>query len=429
MLPASLRQYRPGRLAVNTALGTLWQSIRIAGQALWVIVIARQLGPDGYGTFSGVAGLALTLGGFTGLGLGLVMHQTTSREAARFSAYWHNALRLILGSGIVFTAMFAIFAPRLAEWHVSFWPITAIGLAEITCFPVCTLCTFAFAAHERLGWSAGIPVIVTVMRLFAALCLAGFSTQALDTYAWLHLAASAIAASASVAVTVRILRPAPVKARATFSDIREGLGFSALWASGTALTSLDKSLVFIFGGSMIAGLYAAAYRLASVLAQPMDALASAAMPRLFRRGAGDQSHPRMLTHLALAIAGYASLIGFILWMTAGLLPFVLGEAFESAVPATRWLTLFLPCYGLRILGTSVLMASGRKLQRVLVETSGLVVLFLLTMWWVPMHGLQGAVQAVIIAEAIVASAAWGTIYLDFRTQSDANTPQRQHQIP
>jgi O-antigen/teichoic acid export membrane protein len=402
---------------VNTTLGTLWQSIRVAGQALWVVLIARQLGPDGYGAFSGLAGLALTLGGFTGLGLGLVLHQATSQQAARFGAYWHNALLLVIGSGIAFTVVFAILAPKWTDWHLSIWPIAAIGFAEITCYPVCTLCAFAFAAHERFGWSAGIPVIVTALRLLAALFLwQGMSIHTLDSYAWLHLGASTIAAGTSVAVTVRLLRPAHVRARVSLSDIREGLGFSALWASGIALNSLDKSFVLIFGGAGIAGLYSAAYRLASVLAQPMDALSAAAMPRLFRRGAGDPSHPRLLTELVLATFGYAVLVGVVLWGSASLLPFLLGEAFELAVASTRWLALFLPCYGLRVLGASILMATGRKAQRVLVETSGLIVLFLLTGWWVPLGGLQGAVLAIIVTEATLAAAVWGTIYIDHRTR-------------
>ena len=45
MLADVLRRFGLGKLAGNTIISTFWQCLRIAGQALWVIMIARALGP------------------------------------------------------------------------------------------------------------------------------------------------------------------------------------------------------------------------------------------------------------------------------------------------------------------------------------------------------------------------------------------------
>jgi len=427
MLLARVRRYRPGRLAINTLLSSFWQAIRVASQALWVVIIARQLGPNSYGAFSGIAGLAVTLGGFTGLGLGLVMHQEVSRHAVNFGSYWHNALRLVLISGIVFTGVFALVAPYMMEWHLSVLAIMAIGAAELLCFPVVTLCAFAFAAHERSGWSAAIPVLMACARLVAGLCFWRLiEHHILENYVWFHFGASVVAAYICLVVTTSILRPTPLRIPIRWRDIREGFGFSTVWATGIALSSLDKSLVLRSSGGTTAGLYTAVYRFTSVLAQPMDALVSAAMPRLFRKGAGDATHPRLLAHLALAIFGYAVLAGMILWAAADLLPILLGRAFAPAVSATRWMALFLPCYGLRMLGTNVLMASGCKKLRVLVEGFGLLTLFFFAIRWLPAYGLYGAVIMIIATEASLATLAWSAVYIAHRKPLLFHDPTKPH---
>jgi O-antigen/teichoic acid export membrane protein len=412
MLLTRLREYRPGRLARNAMLGSFWQGIRVILQSLWVVVIARELAVDGYGTFSGLAGLASSLGGFTGLGLGLVMHQVTSLKPASFGPYWRNALRITFSTGALFSGLFALIIPQIAFKHLTPMAIGAIGVAELLCFPVATLCAFAFAAHERAGWSAGIPALLAAARLMAALCFQMFaSTYDLPTFAQFHLAGSAIAAVVSLAIVMRLLRPARCGMPVSLRDVREGFGFSAIWASGIALASLDKSLVLHFSGSTIAGLYASAYRFASVLSQPMDALTSAATPRLYRRSLGDEHHPGLLWHLVLATLGYSTTAGFLLFACAGVLPILLGDAFAAAVPAVHWMALFLPCYGLRTLGTNVLMASGRKKFRLLLESTGLLSLLLFAIIWLPAFGLLGAVVMIVTTEATLAGLVWLGIWL------------------
>jgi len=400
-----------GGLARNTVLVMLWQAVKIFCLTLWLIVIARQLGPNGYGIFSGVSGLATAVGGFSGLGLGLLMMQETSRQSSSFGLHWHKALRALLVSGAIFSALFVLIATQSSESSLSAAAIFAIGLSELLFFPMATLSAFAFAAHERMSWAAAMPAMMAGARLIAALCYSQLPIQqSLEHYLWLHAGASAITGGISLLITQRVLKPAPSKARIKKQDLREGLGFSAVWAVGNAYSSLDKTLVLQLTGSVTAGLYASAYRLASVFTQPIDALTSAAMARLFRRGGGDSKHPRLLRQLVLASMSYAAFAAIVLWAAADLLPLLLGPDFAPAVSATRWMALFLPCYGLRTLGSNILMASGEKRIRLAIEVIGLLALLLFATWWLPRFGLMGAVMMIIATEITLASLTWIAIW-------------------
>ena len=44
-------------LAKSVSVVFVWNAARLALQLAWVLLLARALGPQGYGTFSGLAGL------------------------------------------------------------------------------------------------------------------------------------------------------------------------------------------------------------------------------------------------------------------------------------------------------------------------------------------------------------------------------------
>ena len=93
------------RLAQNTVLATGWQGIRVALQAVWVVLLARAIGPGGYGSFAGMAGLGRRDG---------IAHRPRFRDAddpgcfARPRAFRRgveaNALDLALASGVAVVA-------------------------------------------------------------------------------------------------------------------------------------------------------------------------------------------------------------------------------------------------------------------------------------------------------------------------------------
>lgn len=418
MLAKLLRQFGLGRIAHNTVLGTFWQFTRIAGQALWVIVIARSLGPSGYGAFAGIAGLATTLGGLAGLGTSYLLLQNVSRDHSAFGAHWRKAVLTTLCSGLVLAALFAGTADQILKNQTYAAAIVAIGISEVVCYPLMYTATFAFQAHERLGWSGSLTAIMSITRLSAAILFwYTATTHDLPTYACFHFAASALSALCALILVHVMLHPPRTRFALRAHEIREGLSFSAVWFTGNAVTELDKPLALRLAGSQVAGIYSAAYRLVSVLTLPVASLALAAQPRLFRQGenpTGENSH--LVRHLALIAASYGLAASLALLALAGILPMLLGHAFEPAARAARLLLLVPPLYALRLIGNAVLMTSGRQLVRVLIEVPGILLLIGLALLWVPKYGLAGIAMTVTTSEASLAACVWGALWNTKRKQ-------------
>src|SRR5690348_9878651 len=131
---AKLLAIPASRLVRNTLLATGWQGIRVALQALWVVLLARAIGPGEYGAFAGTAGLATAMGSLTGLGFGMLMVQDASRNHEHFSAAWKRALHMALISGLALWAIYMVAAPALFGTRMSLWSYAAIGLPELICF-------------------------------------------------------------------------------------------------------------------------------------------------------------------------------------------------------------------------------------------------------------------------------------------------------
>lgn len=405
-LPRRLR----GGLAGDTLAVGFWQAVRVAGQAIWVILIARLLGPDGYGTFVGVAGLATTLGGLTGLGMGLVMLQDVARQSALFDRRWRQAITVCLGSGAVLCAAFVLIAPWLFGGQVTFVVIAALGLSELLLFPLISLSAFAFSSRSRMGTAAALPAVMAAGRTLAALAFWLMTSQrTLEVYIGFHLLATLGCALLALFWVRRQLKPAPVAFEMSLRELREGGGFSLMWMVGNGLSSLDKTLVLRLAGAQVAGLYGVIYRFATVLALPVEALTMAAGPRLFRHGGG-QTHAGLIPRMALLALGYSVLAGAALALLAGVLPWLLGPRFEPAVEGARWMALFVPAYAMRLLGSNVLMASNARIVRVVIEAMGLLALGAFALLWLPTYGLKGAVLMICTTEALLALACWTLIW-------------------
>ena len=406
-----LQRIPTGALARDTARVGFWQVMRIGGQAAWVVLLARLLGPQGYGTFVGVAGLATAVGGFTGLGLGLVMLQDVAREPSLFGARWRAAITVSMVSGLMLALLFTAAARWVVGPGVPLDVLTALALSELLFFPIVSVAAFAFSAQQRMGLAAALPAMASLGRVLAVLAFWLLVPQrTLAAYVWFHAGALLLCAALAWGWVHRVLRPPPRAFRLDRRDLGEGLGFSVVWMVGNALASLDKTLVLRLAGAEIAGLYAVTYRFATVLALPVDALAMAAGPRLFRHGGGTHKQPGLVPRLLLAALLYTLVAGLAMWLMAGVLPWLLGARFAPAVDAARWMALFVPCYGVRLLGSNVLMASDCKKLRAAIEGCGLGLLVLLAFCWLPTHGLRGAVAMICVTEAVLALAVWMAVW-------------------
>lgn len=406
MLGKVLERVRLGRLAKNTLLVMFWQFVRLAALAAWVFFVAKWLGPVEYGQFMGVAGLATTVAGVVGLGIGLLMYQSVSIDVGQFARRWRQTLFSYLVSGGLLTVVFWLLATLMFN-DLDFRLIVGLGLSEVLAFPLTGAAAFAFAAHDRMGWAAALPAITAVLRTLVSVVYFYMALEpSLAGYVKVHVAASFLASVLVVLSVLTLLKPEAKELAFTRDDVRQGIGFSGIWFTGNALSSWDKALALKIGGSELSGLYAITYRIAAVMAVPVDSLIMAVMPRLFRRGSGEMQHPKLVLWLCMAIGVYGSLIGLCLFFIADYIPLLFGDSFGPAVHALRWFGLFVLLYGFRQLGAQILVAQNHKRVRLIAEMVALVVMTVLLVLLVPRMGLQGAVLSVLLVEGGLAVAMW-----------------------
>lgn len=403
----AIRSVLRGRLALNTTLALFWQLARVGAQALWLLAIARKLGPQGYGTFAGVAGLATFLGSFSGLGLGLLMLRAVSRDASQLGAYWHKGLRWTIGSGTAIAGVFLAVSLAAPDAHASLATLIVIGVSEAVLFPLVSFCAFAFNAHERSGFAAALPALTAGVRFTGALVfLLSPLPATIATYGMVHLLATLLAAVAAVTITRTALRPGPVRERLNRREVIDGLGYSSVWAVTNALTSLDKTLVLQLAGGTIAGLYGSAYRLTMIFALPVDALAMSVLPRVFRQGAATETGRRLIGLMFVSSIVFSALSGALLYLASGVLPWLLGPGFDDAALAAKLLVWLLPAYALRLLGGNILLGLDGQWLRLLIETCGLVLLYAFAWCFVPGQGLDGAARMIVVTESCLAAITW-----------------------
>ena len=409
VLVFSFRSLRIGHLAQNTIQVFTWNIARLVTQLAWAVLLARVLGPEAYGGFSGIAGLAISISGIAGIGLGLKMYQDVARDLKLFEYRWAQAVQALRFSTAPLALGFVILG-TLTFPQMPLSLLTAVALSELAFAPVITLIAFGYASHGCMARAAAAPVALSLGRLVAVSVYA-FIPWKLDLviYAWMHLTGTIL----SVALTWVLFRHEYKISRKTHSigwrDIREGLGFASIWASGLALGSLDKTISLRQGGEIVAGHYTAAQRFASVLTLPIDALVTAVMPRLFQLKRTEKDYPDVLTLLLIITIGYGCAAGFIFWWCANLVPLLIGSQFRPAVPAMQALAFYIPVYGLRSLGANVLLGCGMKRWRFLCEIIALIIMATLMILLISLNGAIGAAYAVLISEIILVFLIWSQI--------------------
>jgi O-antigen/teichoic acid export membrane protein len=139
---------------------------------------------------------------------------------------------------------------------------------------------------------------------------------------------------------------ARVNVAALREDAAEGVLFSIAGSATTVYNDIDKIMLSKLSDLFATGVYAAAYRVIDVSMTPIRSLAAAAYPRFFRRGLdGLAATYRYALTLIAKTAIYGSAASAGLWLSAPLLPMLLGSKYAAVAPAVRWLALipFLRC--------------------------------------------------------------------------------------
>lgn len=390
-------------LAASTLWVAGWNGVRLLVQLAWLVLLVRWLGADDYGHFVGIASLGVAVGGFAGLGMGLRMYRDAASGASPLAAGWRRMLGVMAWSAPLLFGLAFVLA-WLGLGPVDPVVMACLLFAEVVLAPVVTQVAFAHAGAGEMGRSAAVPSILAGARLLGLLLLP--EEAGLHDLALVHLSTTAAGIACVLAVSGRRLGLGwrPLVARGY--EVREGISFSGLWASGLAVGSLDKSLVLKWGGDVAAGHYAVGQRVAAIVATPVEALAAAALPGLFKAQGGGRRVPAGLGRLVVAALAYGILAGLVVWACAPLAQVPLGPGFAAVGALGPWMAAYVVLYCMRVLGGSILLGWGLVLWRLASEVISLVVFAFLAFSWAMEGGAFGAMAALVVMEACMVVVFW-----------------------
>ncbi len=380
--------------------------LRTLGQAAVFLIVARVLGVEAYGAYSAVLALAMTLGGFTGLGVSVIMLRDTARDAEPFAESWGRTLAALLLTAPPLLAAFLILAWTILPASVDGVVIVNLGVAEIALTPLTLSAMQAYQGHERIGRAARVVLAPVLPRLAAAMFLPLALLLPVATRLPLWSAGYLAAAAASAVYTLWLLRrdfglPFEIRWRGLGSALRAGWPFSVGGAAHKVYVDIDKLMLARMVSLETAGAYSAAYRVVDMAGVPLTAFFTAAAPRFFRAGQNHESgnHAATFAWKLLPLpAVYAVACAVLMYGLAGMLPTVLGQPFVSSTDVLKWLA-WLPVVMLgRYFLQFILIGTDRQHAFMAILLIGAALNLGLNIWLIPWLEWRGAVLATYGAE-------------------------------
>lgn len=379
------------------------------------VLLARQLGPAGYGVYALAMATTALAGLLTEFGLPIL----TMREFARAqgTGEWSDARGLLRWANSMILALSAVLlggfflAAQVWDFHQGS-AFLATMVWAILLIPVVALAKLRGLALLAMGHTLAGQFAVLIMRpgVFA-LILAGYYllAQALDPVgAMIAQVLAAASALATVAVLFQRLQPAPLRAARPQYHRRAWLAATLPMGASEGLRLLQGQMgVFLLGliaTSTAVGHFRVADAASAIVLVPTTILNVVAGPQFARlHAAGEHEElQRVLSVTSLAITAGVAVLAVPIWVAGEwLVTLAFGARFADATPAlevlvTGWLvvTLLGPCTSLANMTGDERAVTGGFLVAVAVQLAVGVLL-------IPYLGPEGAALGVIAGQLLL----------------------------
>lgn len=390
-------------VARNTAVQVLGDTAGKLISLAFYVVIARALGPDGFGLFTFGLSLALLVVTPAGFGIDTIVARDIARDGQAMHRLVWNALAMKAALGMLAVAITVAIGAVGGYDGSALLVIALLAVAAFVELMAKTLYSVFLGLEDMRPPSAAL--------LLQRIGTAGFGISAVlagagvTTVAALHLASVLLAfawTTRRLAARARPRRRLDVAAARSLLAASLPSGLNVLLS--TVLFRVDMLLLSLLVSTVAVGLYGAAYRLLESTLVLSYAVAVAMLPTLSR--ASRTSEPSV----ADAYEGAAKVIaialvpvGCVFALFGGaVIEALYGAEYAPAAGALRLLGGAAALYGVSHLGLYVLIAQGR--QRVIPWiTAGVVVLNVsLNLLLIPRYSIDGAAFVTSLSELTLA---------------------------
>lgn len=390
--------YRPGRLGRNTLLGTAGMGARAVIQAIYLLIVSRWLGAEGYGLFAGSVALVTLATPLANWGSALLLTEYIAQNRSHSRGMWATALVQtgVVGGGLVIGTLAV---STLLSEQLPLGPLLLLAISELLLLPASHAASSQCTALERGGSAALSVCLVPLGRTLAMLIALASSLSATPQLAAIAHFSGTVLGLVAVIILVTWVDGSPAwHARLPLREAtRQGTAYAVSNAAGTSYQEVDKILMLQLLGAAVVGPYTVAFRVASIFVLPVSALMSAALPRMMVKN-DLSSQRRTYRAVLLAALSYGLLAGATILAIAPFTPLIFGVDYTEAVVCLQLLALWPALFALRQCLAAKLTANRQQRARSITEVAGLALVTVLNLFFLPHRGPAAAIWALLATE-------------------------------
>jgi O-antigen/teichoic acid export membrane protein len=379
-------------------------------QAVYFVVLARLLGAVQYGVFAGAFAFTSIVSQYSALGTGTVLLRYVSGDRKTFAVYWGNILLVTLGVGSLLVAILHFVAPHALN-PASASLVLLAGIANCVSAQLTVETGRVFQTFEKMRITAILNLLTNLMRTVAAAGLL-YTLHRCTAWQWAFASMVVSAISAIVAVvivTIQFGRP-QFSPRLFIKHGVEGLGYSFASSTASIYNDIDKTMLSHYGMNLANGIYTMAYRVIDIATIPIVAIRDAALPRLFQRGHSGIAPAAELSYRLLKRAlPVSALVSVVIFVTAPIIPHILGPGFAESVTALRWLCLIPIFRSVHQMTGSALLGAGLQWYRTSAQLTAAAFNFGLNLYLIPHYGWRGAAWSSLATDGLLGVINWGIL--------------------
>jgi O-antigen/teichoic acid export membrane protein len=410
-------------LVRNAGWSFAGQGLSIVMQGAFFIVIARLMGSTNYGIYTAAFALVSIVSQFSSLGSGYVFLRHVSADRNKFPEYWGNILVTTFGFGSVLVVLLA-FVGKYFFTGVQASLIVFIAVGDTICQQLISTLGQVFQTYEKLRVTATLTVALNAMRLAAALVML-FTMRHANAYQWAaaSMAASILVTSYALFRVCRDYGLPKLKRTTLFGNVGEGIAFSMSGSTTSIYNDLDKALLGHFGMNTANGIYTMAYRVLNICTTPITSIHNATFPRFFQLGVGGATKTIPFAKQVLKKTVWIGILAAVgMFVTAPLIPHVVGKGFAESTSALRWLCLIPLFRCFHLSAGDALAGSGYQNYRLATRVVACVANLGLNLWLIPQYSWLGAAWASLATDGGLGVLDWITIRWLAANEKHRSTP-------
>jgi O-antigen/teichoic acid export membrane protein len=407
MLRAEWGKARNSSLGRNAVWMFLGQALSTVCQGIYIILLGRLLGSAEYGTYVGAVAMVSIVSQYSPLGSHSVFLRYVSPAPEKFAPYWGNVLATTITLGSLFVALLTWIGPHLAHSY-SWSMLLCVALGDCLCAQLTTAAGRVFQAFEKMGITAGLNVLVNLLRTL----LAGFMLWHLHhgtawQWAIAALIVSSVAAITALVMVTRLYGMPALSVPLLRKRTGEGFIFALSYSTTGVYNDVDKAMLGHYGMNAANGIYTMAYRVVDVCTTPITSIQGAAFPRFFCKGAeGVRSTADYAVRIVKRTAPLALISALAMVLAAPIIPHLVGRGFGESVPALRWLCLLPLFRSFQLSAGDAITASGHQKLRLGSQAIAAAFNFGINLYLIPLYSWRGAAWSSLATDGLLAVFNW-----------------------